>query len=176
MNYGSAEAYLRAVNEDKLNWIKRIMLAGDNASTATGVQDYNSTSSTIKIGYSGASLCESEIGYIAAYKTGGQYIKDVGKDTLKSWLGVKNTSTSVTASSGSWSGSAAPYTNTISVSGVTTSNIVEVGLSSSATDDQVKACMSASIAKITQANGSITLYAYGTKPTTNIPLSVVLIN
>ena len=69
-----------------------------------------------------------------------------------------------------------PYTNTISVSGVTTSNIVEVGLSSSATDDQVKACMSASIAKITQANGSITLYAYGTKPTTNIPLSVVLIN
>ena len=176
MNYGSAEAYLGAGNEDKLNWIKRIMLAGDNASTATGVQDYNSTSSIIKIGYSGASLSESEIGYIAAYKTGGQYIKDVGKDTLKSWLGVKNTSTSVTASSGSWSGSAAPYTNTISVSGVTTSNIVEVGLSSSATDDQVKACMSASIAKITQANGSITLYAYGTKPTTNIPLSVVLIN
>ena len=91
-------------------------------------------------------------------------------------VATKPTTSSVTCSSSSWSGSAAPYTNTIYVSGVTASNLVEVGLSSSANDDQVKACMSASIAKITQASGSITLYAYGTKPTTNIPLSVVIIN
>ena len=152
------------------------MLAGDNASTATGLQDYNSTSNTIKIGYSGASLTSSEIAYIAAYKTGGGFIKDVGKSELKSWLGIGNTSISVTASSSGWSGSSAPYTNTIYVSGVTSNNIVEVGLSSSATDAQVKACMAASIAKITQSSGSIKLYAYGTKPTTNIPLSIVLMS
>ena len=88
----------------------------------------------------------------------------------------KPVSVNASASLNNWSGSSAPYTNSVTINGVTATNIVEVGLSSNANDDQVKACMSASIAKITQASGSITLYAYGTKPTTNIPLSVVIIN
>ena len=76
-----------------------------------------------------------------------------------------------------WYGSAAPYTNTIAVNGVTANNVVEVGLNNeSVTDDQIKACMKASIAKITQQNGGIVLYAYGTKPTINIPLICVITN
>ena len=89
-------------------------------------------------------------------------------------LGFAPFSTTAIAYAGWWGGGAAPYTCTISIPKVTSSNIVEVGLGSSANDDQVKACMKASIAKITQANGSITLYAYGSKPTADIPLSIVV--
>ena len=248
MNYNNAEAYLGAGNVDKLNWTKRIMLAGDNASTATklatarsingtnfdgsanittanwgtarniyiadsdatntgaavsvngsgnatlklpatikasltgnastasALQDYNSTSNTIQIGYSGSSLTSSEVAYLAAYKSGGKQIKDVPVSTVKTLMGIKNSTSNVTCYSSNWSGSAAPYTNTISVTGVTASNIVEVGLNNaSATDAQVKACMKASIAKITQENGKIKLYAYGTKPTVNIPMTVAIL-
>ena len=248
MNYSNAEAYLGAGNVDKLNWTKRIMLDGDNASTATklatarsingtnfdgsanittanwgtarniyiadsdatntgaavsvngsgnatlklpatikasltgnastasALQDYNSTSNTIQIGYSGSSLTSSEVAYLAAYKSGGKQIKDVPVSTVKTLMGIKNSKLNVTCSSSNWSGSAAPYTNTINVTGVTASNIVEVGLNNaSATDAQVQACMKASIAKITQENGKIKLYAYGTKPTVNIPMTVVIL-
>lgn len=89
-------------------------------------------------------------------------------------LGFAPITTNVIAYAGWWGGGAAPYTCTINIANVTASNVVEVGLASNANDDQVKACMKASIAKITQANGSITLYAYGTKPTVDIPLSIVV--
>ena len=86
---------------------------------------------------------------------------------------VKN----VTAPASGWSGDTAPYTNTIVVVGVTQTNIVEVSLdNSTATDDQVNACMDAQIAKATQANGSITLYAYGDKPSLDLPLTVIILN
>ena len=152
------------------------MLAGDNASTASALQDYNSTSNTIQIGYSGSSLTSSEVAYLAAYKSGGKQIKDVPVSTVKTLMGIKNSTLNVTCYSSNWSGSATPYTNTISVTGVTASNIVEVGLNNaSATDAQVQACMKASIAKITQENGKIKLYAYGTKPTVNIPMTVAIL-
>ena len=89
-------------------------------------------------------------------------------------LGFAPFSTTAIAYAGWWGGGAAPYTCTINIANVTASNVVEVGLASNANDDQVKACMKASIAKITQANGSITLYAYGAKPTVDIPLSIVV--
>ena len=89
---------------------------------------------------------------------------------------MKHKTATALASSTSWGGASAPYTNSIAVAGVTTSNIVEVGLASNANDDQVKACMKASIAKITQENGRITLYAYGKKPTVDIPLSCIIVN
>ena len=147
-----------------------------NASTASALQDYNSASNTIQIGYSGSSLTSSEVAYLAAYKSGGNKIKDVSVSTVKTLMGIKNSTLNVTCSSSNWSGSAAPYTNTINVTGVTASNIVEVGLNNaSATDAQVQACMKASIAKITQENGKIKLYAYGTKPTVNIPMTVVIL-
>ena len=147
-----------------------------NASTASALQDYNSTSNTIQIGYSGSSLTSSEVAYLAAYKSGGKQIKDVSVSTVKTLMGIKNSTLNVTCSSSNWSGSAAPYTNTINVTGVTASNIVEVGLNNeSTTDAQVQACMKASIAKITQENGKIKLYAYGTKPTVNIPMTVVIL-
>ena len=104
----------------------------------------------------------------AAIKTACRRVYDAIANFIK-WLG------NAIASASGWS-SSSPSTCTINIGGVTASNIVEVGLGSNANDDQVKACMKASIAKITQANGKITLYAYGTKPTINIPLSIVIMD
>lgn len=74
-----------------------------------------------------------------------------------------------------WSGSTAPYTITIPVTGATTTNIIEVVPNyDTITDAQLTALKSAQIDKITQTTGNITLYAYGTKPTVDIPIKTIL--
>ena len=103
-------------------------------------------------------------------------IQDAVIENAKNINNMKPKTVNATASSTSWAGASAPYTNLITVSGVTASNIVEVGLASNANDDQVKACMKASIAKITQENGKIKLYAYGKKPEVDLPLVCVIVN
>ena len=64
-----------------------------NADAAVGVVDYNATSKTIKIGYSGDGITGDAIKYIAGYTTGdggstNAKIKDVSKSALQSWLGL----------------------------------------------------------------------------------------
>ena len=66
-----------------------------NADAAVGVVDYNATSKTIKIGYSGDGITGDAIKYIAGYTTGdggstNAKIKDVSKSALQSWLGLGN--------------------------------------------------------------------------------------
>lgn len=74
-----------------------------------------------------------------------------------------------------WSGSTAPYTITIPVTGATTTNIIEVVPNyDTITDTQLTALKAAQIDKITQTTGNITLYAYGTKPTVDIPIKTIL--
>lgn len=73
-----------------------------NASTATKVTDYNSSSRTIKIGYAGDGLNTSNLTHIAGYTDDGTKIKDVSKEVLKSWLGV-STITSQTSDPGAGS-------------------------------------------------------------------------
>jgi len=63
-----------------------------NADAAIGVVDYNATSKTIKIGYSGAGITGDAIKFIAGYTTGDDgdvsaKIKDISKDALKGWIG-----------------------------------------------------------------------------------------
>lgn len=89
-------------------------------------------------------------------------------------IDTSHTTSNVTCSAAGWAGTSAPFTNTIAVAGVTATNVVEVGLNSAANDNQVKACMKASIAKITQSANAITLYAYGSKPAVDIPLSIII--
>ena len=64
-----------------------------NADAAIGVVDYNATSKTIKIGYSGDGITGDAIKYIAGYTTGDggstdAKIKNVSKSALQSWLGL----------------------------------------------------------------------------------------
>ena len=62
--------------------------AGGSATSAVSVVDYADSSKTIKIGFAGAGATTSNLAYIAGYLSGGTQIKDVNKDTLKSWLGL----------------------------------------------------------------------------------------
>ena len=65
---------------------------GGSANSAIGVVDYNQTSKTIQIGYSGAGITGDQIKYIAGYTDGSgnvnAKIKDVSKDALRAWLGL----------------------------------------------------------------------------------------
>ena len=86
----------------------------------------------------------------------------------------KSTVETVTVVASDWIGDNTPYTNSISVSGVTAVNFIEVLTPSSVTDEQYEAYSSANITKITQSDNSITLYAYGIKPTIDLPITVIV--
>ena len=82
---------------------------------------------------------------------------------------------SLTLASGSWS-SAAPPTQTVSATGVTASNIVIIGFGSGITSAQYSAASAAKLACTAQGAGTITMTAFGAKPTENIPISVVVLS
>ncbi len=63
--------------------------SANTASIATtGVQDYNASNRTIKIGYAGTGLTKDNLTHVAGYTEDGNKIKDVSKDVLQSWLGL----------------------------------------------------------------------------------------
>ena len=88
----------------------------------------------------------------------------------------KSSKVSATMNASSWSGSSAPYTITLSINGVTTSNNVEILIPGSVTNAQVEAWMAAGIVNGTQAANSVTLKAYGDKPSINIPIEAIIRN
>lgn len=80
----------------------------------------------------------------------------------------------MTASAANWTGDDAPYSNTIAVQGITEKNIIDVGASALASDEQLQEMAKAAILKIAQGVDSLTLYSYGTKPESDFPISVII--
>lgn len=74
----------------------------------------------------------------------------------------------------SWTGDVIPFTSEISISGVSSDTIVEVGISSSATTEQVKEWFDASVIGGNQGVNFITLKSYGFKPSVNIPIVIIV--
>lgn len=79
---------------DSAKSVKYATSAGsaENATKANRVADYNATSKSIQIGYSGDGITGDAIKYIAGYTTGdggevSAKIKDISKDALKGWIG-----------------------------------------------------------------------------------------
>lgn len=84
---------------------------------------------------------------------------------------MNNKVKSVTLATGSWSGSSAPYKYTISDSNIIGNNtIVQLSLPSSMSTSQRTAYRNAQIESGDVTAGKIILYAYGTKPSENIPI------
>ena len=73
-----------------------------------------------------------------------------------------------------WVGSAAPWTQSISVAGVTATSVVEVFLPTTATAAQVEAFQALNLQDGGQAAGSITLRAFGERNTISVPISVIV--
>jgi hypothetical protein len=86
-----------------------------------------------------------------------------------------NSVVSATLSSGSWSGSTAPYSQAVTVNGVTASNNCIVSVAQGASAAQYEAASEAQMLPYSQSANTITIYAYGDKPTVNIPISVLIL-
>lgn len=89
---------------------------------------------------------------------------------------IQASGSTVSVSSSAWNGSSAPYTATAYVSGVTSSNNIVAGIASSATSAQYTAFVDGQIICSGQGNGYILLTAFGTKPTTALPISVLVLS
>lgn len=86
----------------------------------------------------------------------------------------KYKSQSVTVPATGWAGDAAPYTNTLSVEGVTATNDISVIPQFTWTAEQAEAWAGAMILSGDQAAGSLTLKAYGDKPEIDIDITVMI--
>ena len=85
----------------------------------------------------------------------------------------------ITLSSGSWTGDVAPYQYTISLSGqytLSNSSKIDIGSKVGNTDEQLKALMSCALCggTINVSGNSITIKAFGEKPTIDIPISIII--
>lgn len=80
-----------------------------------------------------------------------------------------------TLTAAKWTGSAPPYTQTVSIAGVPAGSVVVVGLAAGATEQQLKTCRAARIEPSGQAEGAITLKAMGTKPSIDLPISATVV-
>ena len=84
---------------------------------------------------------------------------------------LNNKTKAITLATGTWSGTATPYKYTISDSNIIGSNtIVQISLPSSMTTSQRTAYKKAQIESGDVSAGKVVLYAYGTKPSENIPI------
>lgn len=80
-----------------------------------------------------------------------------------------------TATVAGWTGTVAPFTQTITIAGVTTSNNIEVGLASTVNLDQIKMAMKCIIQCTAQGTNQVTLTAFKNKPTIDLPIQVIIL-
>ena len=83
-------------------------------------------------------------------------------------------SVNVTLNAASWTGSSAPYSITVTVNGVTATSNQTVKPALNVTAAQLEQLQKANIQDGGQAVNSITLKAFGEKPTQNLPIQVIL--
>lgn len=86
----------------------------------------------------------------------------------------KSSISTATLPASGWTGSDAPYSQTISVAAVTATSANELLPGASITADQLDALQSANIQDGGQAAGHITLLAYGDKPGIDLPVRVIV--
>lgn len=100
--------------------------------------------------------------------TGGVTAAAAGTD----YSGPKATVTATLLASG-WTGSEAPFVYTLAIAGVTATSYQELVPAVNITAEQLKALQAANITDAGQAAGTMTLKAYGKKPTVDIPIRVI---
>lgn len=81
---------------------------------------------------------------------------------------------SATLLASNWVGKEPPYTNTIEIESITANNIVEISAPNDVTAEEISAFQSALILNGTQAEGTLTLNAWGITPRINLPINVVI--
>jgi len=89
---------------------------------------------------------------------------------------VRHAVLTATISASSWSGSSAPYTQTVTVSNITSTDtpIIDVVMSGTYSTDSTRAEAWGYIYRAVTANGSITFYATE-KPTVSLPIQIKVV-
>lgn len=87
---------------------------------------------------------------------------------------AKSTIQNKTLSSASWTGSVVPYSYSLTVTGVTTTSVQEVLPTTDITSTQLTALLGATIQDGGQSADTMVLKAWGTKPTIDLPIRVIL--
>lgn len=133
---------------------------------------------SIANGGTGASTKEDALKNLGINATATElnYIKGV-KSNVQTQLDNKASKSSIsniTLTASEWSGTSAPYTYTLNINGVTTSNIIEILPQNSINANQISALIDAVIATGTQSANSIILKAFGIKPTIDIPITIIV--
>lgn len=108
--------------------------------------------------------------------TNGQALMSNGTNTYWGTVsgGGSSSALSLTLASGSWT-SATPPTQTVSATGVTANSNIVVGLASTATSAQIDAAAAGKLLCTGQGSGEITVTCYGTEPSVNIPITVLIV-
>ena len=99
-----------------------------------------------------------------------------GVTTATKGTDYAGTSETVTATllAASWTGDAVPYSYTLTVTGVTANSNQELLPALNITSEQLTALQAANIQDGGQAANSVTLKAFGDKPTIDIPIRVIV--
>lgn len=99
-----------------------------------------------------------------------------GVTTATKGTDYAGTSKTVTATllAASWTGSSAPYAYTLAVNGVTANSNQELLPALTITEEQLTALQAANIQDGGQAANSVTLTAFGDKPTIDLPIRVIV--
>ena len=87
---------------------------------------------------------------------------------------TKSKTVSATLFASNWTGASAPYTYTLAVTGVTANSNQELLPALNITEEQLTALQAANIQDGGQAANSVTLTAFGDKPTINLPIRVIV--
>ncbi|MCI1965895.1 MAG: phage tail protein [Oscillospiraceae bacterium] len=119
-------------------------------------------------------------GGIAGYDTANAHYADtaahITANERTSWNAKpdKSTMAAATIPASGWTGDAAPYSQAVSVDGVTDTSVNEILPDSDITAEQLESLQGANIQDGGQAAGSITLLAYGDKPTIDLPVRIIV--
>lgn len=85
----------------------------------------------------------------------------------------KSTEYSMILEAASWTGDTAPYSITLSVEKATTTNNIDI-IPQASTADAIESWQALGYMLGTQEEGSITIQAWGDKPTADIPVKVII--
>lgn len=143
----------------------------DKTALVVSQENYNSTGRILDLQFNGT--IKAYFDKDGILRAGGYKSSDGTAGVTSSFTSSYETSITGTLASASWSGSAAPYTQSVTISGMTSTANGSIGIAQSATAEQRAAAVAAQLSITSQGTNTVTITADGTKPTVDIPIVVI---
>lgn len=154
-------------SDEPLDPVKNVWI--DPNGSATNFVGKSAYEIAVEYGFRG-----TEEEWLASLTGAGYILTADDKEDIAEIVDDDSSVVEVVLSASGWQGTASPYTQVVSVAGITPDTEGVVVVSEGATDQQFMAATYAMLRKTAQGTDSITIKAYGEKPTVDIPLSVTI--